>query len=162
MNAHEKLVKKARAWLLRDHSVVISEMASIGEQADAIGFSTSGSTVIECKATRSDFLADLKKHFRRFPEMGMGSVRFYLTPWGRGIIRIHELPTGWGLLELRGERVYRTQESGPFHKNAKAEIDLLISALRRVDGHGQGVSVKHYVNESRNRAVIITTREGQA
>jgi len=153
---HEKLVKKARAWLFRRHGLVISEMASIGEQADAIGFSTH-STLIECKASRSDFLADSKKSFRRFPESGMGDFRYYFTP--PGLIKVEELPSGWGLLELHGAKVFRIVEATHIPKDHRTEIALLVSALRRVDGHAPGVSVKLYFIETRNRAVILAERE---
>jgi hypothetical protein len=155
---HEKLVKKARAWLLREHGLVISEMASIGEQADAIGFSKY-STLIECKTSRADFLADLKKYFRRSPEAGMGDARYYFTP--PGLIRREELPAGWGLLELHGERIYKVAEAKSVPKDHRAEMGLLVSALRRLDGHGPGVSVKHYIYDSKNRAVVIAAREIQ-
>jgi hypothetical protein len=55
------------------------------------------SVVIECKVSRSDFLADADKPFRLKPEEGFGCERFYMAP--SGVIGIDELPADWGLLE---------------------------------------------------------------
>lgn len=78
-----------------------------------------------------------------------------------GLIRQEELPAGWGLLELHGERIYKISEAKYVSKDHRAEMGLLVSALRRLDGHGPGVSVKHYVYDSKNRAVVIAVRETQ-
>jgi hypothetical protein len=157
MTLHEKLVRKARAWLLLRHGCVISEMATTGEEPDAIGFSKF-TTLVECKASRADFLSDAGKPFRLFPEQGMGDLRYYLAP--PGIIKRTELPAGWGLLELHDEKVYKIANAAyQQRKNHRAEAALLVSALRRVDGDVQGVSVKHYVYTSQNRAVVLTMRE---
>ena len=55
--------------------------------------------MVECKITRDDFLADRDKPFRQKPARGVGSERFYLTP--PVLIKLEELPPGWGLLEYR-------------------------------------------------------------
>jgi len=34
----------------------------------------------------------------------MGAKRYYLTP--PGLLGVDELPKNWGLLELRGKRIY--------------------------------------------------------
>ncbi len=57
---------------------------------------------IECKASRSDFLADRKKMTRIKPEQGSGQVRwFYTNP---GVCSTDELPDGWGLAVVNGSR----------------------------------------------------------
>ncbi len=91
------------------------------EIPDAIGWLRSGvSLLIECKASRADFLSDAVKPSRRSskasvsggPEPsnaeppikpprkteGLGAYRFYLAP--SGLLHPDELPEGWGLLEL--------------------------------------------------------------
>lgn len=50
-----------------------------GEQPDAIGFRNLASCLIEVKCSRSDFLADKKKPFRRMPSEGMGDWRFFMA-----------------------------------------------------------------------------------
>lgn len=114
-----------------------------GEQPDALGFRSGVSCLIECKTSRSDFLADRKKRFRKFSEAGMGDWRFMLTP--KGLIDIDELPSGWGLLETTGKRIIKTfgfpANTAWFDKplvgNKQAECDYLYSALRRmvIRGH---------------------------
>lgn len=142
---HAELVSLAEKWLWRQGcGVVFAELSTLAtpETPDAIGFRTTTSILVECKATRADFLADKNKPFRRDPSRGMGDWRFYLTP--KGLVTKDELPEGWGLIEV-GKSVRRTHggpkgniwTSGqPFVGNKVAEQALLYSALRRLAGHG--------------------------
>jgi hypothetical protein len=65
---HEELCERARRWLAgtRRCQPVFSHLASCGEIPDAIGWSSCyqwhGSTVVECKTSRSDFYADRRKY----------------------------------------------------------------------------------------------------
>lgn len=54
------------------------------------------SCVIECKATRSDYLADRKKAFRVYPEKGMGLYRAMILNPG---IWKDDGPVGWAIFE---------------------------------------------------------------
>ena len=72
---HEELCERARRWLsgTRRCRPVFSSIASCGEVPDAIGWSSCyqwhGSTVVECKTSRSDFYADKKKYqYYQHPE----------------------------------------------------------------------------------------------
>lgn len=133
---HDLLILRARYWLenTAGAKVVLTEFAggAVGgsrrsrrsnrEIPDAIGWLRSGvSLLIECKASRGDFLSDAVKPSRRSgkadapgslaptapkPEIkpprkteGLGAYRFYLAP--SGLLAPDELPEGWGLLELR-------------------------------------------------------------
>jgi hypothetical protein len=96
---HSLLVKRAEHWLLNTVGcgfVLMELVAALGEIPDAIGWKYSDSYLVECKATRSDFLSDGKKWFRRHPEYGMGNYRYYLCP--PDLIKPKELPECWGLL----------------------------------------------------------------
>ena len=159
---HNDLVKFAARKLEQDHPLVITEMASgAGEQPDAIGFQTSRyTTLIECKASRSDFMADAKKFFRRNPERGMGSYRYYMTP--PGLIAREELPCKWGLFEVRGQRIYQKVKAVYFSERAiNLEFALLISLTRRI-GHTapKGVSVRCYTYQTQCRATAGFEIEG--
>jgi hypothetical protein len=134
---HAQLVEKAVRWLRSYRcGVVLSEQACVsGEMPDAIGWKqASHSVLVECKITRADFLADREKPFRQKPERGVGSERFYLTP--PALIKLEELPTGWGLLEYRRGHIELLQPSA---KNLRTtvgfryEMNLLLSSLRRVE-----------------------------
>lgn len=122
-----------------------------GECPDVIGWRDGHSILIECKATRGDFLADRKKKFRVDPAMGMGDARLFLAP--PGIIQPAELPEGWGLLVAEAGRVRvassypEEYELGcwstnpkrrairwwpfPFTGNKQCETVMLVSALAR-------------------------------
>ncbi|EKY4114519.1 adenylosuccinate synthase [Pseudomonas aeruginosa] len=106
---HRDLCDIAVKWLQRPNSaggpgchVAVSECRTgwSGEIPDAIGFRAAGfedgSTVIECKVSRADFLADRRKSHRAAG--GVGNWRYFLAP--AGVIRTDELPEGWGLLEV--------------------------------------------------------------
>ena len=134
---HAKLVARAVAWLRRyGCGVVLSEQScSSGETPDAIGWKRAcHSVVVECKISRSDFLADRDKRFRREPEAAMGCERYYLSP--SGLIKADELPAGWGLLEIRGREIEQTAPSSGKLRSARGfryEMNLLLASLRRVE-----------------------------
>jgi hypothetical protein len=127
----------AVGWLRRYRcGVVLSEQACVsGEMPDAIGWKKAcHSVLVESKVSRGDFLADRGKPFRLKPESGVGCERYYLAP--RGLIRLEELPPGWGLLEVSGREVERVRASA---KNLRSsvgfqyEMNLLLASLRRVE-----------------------------
>ena len=144
---HCELVKIAERWLVcsRKCGAVLTELVTLGmETPDAIGFRDGTSTLIECKTSRSDFLADARKLFRRNPWMGMGTFRFYLCPVG--VITVQDLPEKWGLIWVNEKgkakmqvgpqgNIWSSQEAFRFvEKNVQAEQAMLVSALRRIQG----------------------------
>jgi hypothetical protein len=76
--------------------------ATHGEQPDVLGISAYGESILlEAKVSKSDFLADKKKPWRKNPEMGIGDYRVYLTP--KGLLKPEEIPYGWMLWEVHGK-----------------------------------------------------------
>lgn len=134
---HAQLVEKAVRWLRGYRcGVVLSEQAcASGEMPDAIGWKQAcHSVLVECKVTRADFLADRAKPFRQKPEKGVGDERFYLTP--PSLLKVEELPAGWGLLELRRGHMEMVQASARNLRTAagfRCEMNLLLASLRRVE-----------------------------
>jgi hypothetical protein len=134
---HAQLVERAVRWLRGYRcGVVLSEQAcGSGEMPDAIGWKRgSHSVLVECKVTRADFLADRAKPCRLKPEQGVGCERFYLTP--PGLVKVEELPGGWGLLELRRGRIEMIHGSAKNLRTARGfgyEMNLLLASLRRVE-----------------------------
>lgn len=158
---HTLLIEEAAKWLRKKCSVIITDMAtSNSETADAIGWQGWASTLIECKASRSDFLADAKKQFRQMPENGMGLYRYYCAL--RGVIKLEELPEKWGLLEWDGKKLRCLKTAEHFLEyNLRNELALMNSALRRVGAVcPAGVSVKCYTFETKNRATLGVEIEG--
>jgi hypothetical protein len=134
---HAKLVEMAVEWLRRYRcGVVLSEQACVsGEMPDAIGWKKKcHSVLVECKASHPDFLADRDKPFRQRPETGVGCERYYMA--AKGLIRVEEIPSGWGLLEVSGREVEKVKPSA---KNLRSEMgleyemNLLLASLRRVE-----------------------------
>ena len=134
---HAQLVDRAVRWLRSYRcGVVLSEQACVsGEMPDALGWKQAcHSVLVECKVTRADFLADRAKPFRTKPDKGVGSERFYLTP--ASLLKRDELPAGWGLLELRRDRIEMLQASAKNLRTAtgfRYEMNLLLASLRRVE-----------------------------
>jgi hypothetical protein len=134
---HPQLVERAVRWLrVYRCGVVLSEQACVsGEMPDAIGWKrASHSVLVECKVTRADFLVDRDKPFRQKPEQGVGCERFYLTP--PDLVKLVELPAGWGLLEYRRGRIDVLQPSAKNLRTAtgfRYEMNLLLASLRRVE-----------------------------
>jgi hypothetical protein len=149
MYEHDRLVSMAMRWLRRYHdgretggdylsscTVVLREFYSRNWAIpDAIGFNADVSVVVECKATRSDFRADLQKS-HRYHLKQLGNYRFYLTP--QNLVVIAEVPEGWGLLYASKKQI-KVVKPAPFHGDPEidsAERDILYSIARRVVKRG--------------------------
>jgi hypothetical protein len=136
---HAQLVEYAVEWLRTRYrcGVILSEQyCATGEVPDAIGWKKQcHSVVIECKATRADFLADREKSFRQNPEQGLGCERFYLA--FAGLIRADELPEGWGLLELSSRKIQIVRKAQKRSMRSEIglmkEMNLLLASLKRVE-----------------------------
>jgi hypothetical protein len=102
---------------------------------DAIGWKRAHhSVLVECKVSRADFLADRAKPFRLKPQQGVGCERFYFTP--PALVKVEELPPGWGLLEYRHGRIEMIHASQKDLRTAtgfRYEMNLLLASLRRVE-----------------------------
>ena len=151
---HDELVIIAERWLLNSKGggcgVVFRELTAYtdtGEIPDALGFSSWYSVLVECKVSRSDFLSDRKKHFRKIPENGMGVFRYYMCT--AGLIAPEELPSKWGLIyvgekgkakvivDALGPNGWRSRSPNIHEHNHKAERSMMYSALRRLTLRGR-------------------------
>ncbi len=136
---HAELVERAEAWLrgtMRCSVVLTERQGRVGEMPDAIGWWPSGaSAMVECKASRGDYFADLKKPWRRVPEIAMGAERWYLVP--DGLVSVGDLPEAWGLAYAQPRRVRVIRKPAPKPDYCLVrEIALLVSELRRYQLHG--------------------------
>ena len=158
---HAELVLAAARWLRRRCSIVATEVVSGSETADAIGWDSRGQSIlIECKTSRSDFLADSKKYFRRYPVMGMGSTRYYMAP--KGLLKFEDMPDGWSLLEVDDKGfVWTSPVRLASASNARAEIITLVSILRRLPERVEGVSIRFYTDKGTKSiaTVAVLTEE---
>ncbi len=129
---HLTLVAMGVRWLNRQCSVVLYEFATpADENPDVIGWAPgSGSVLIECKLTRSDFLKDATKTVRLKPRSGMGDRRYYLCP--ADLIQVKGIPAKWGLLWVcKGQVIVKREARGHPERNFVAEVRFLSSMLRR-------------------------------
>lgn len=147
---HTELVEAAYRWVLKETRCQVAfkeakTVAASGEEPDVIAFGAFGlSIVIECKASRADFLADAKKIFRQNPEMGMGQKRYYCCP--ENLLTQKDLPRLWGLIYVPEDPrkswcIYDpSDEMGGverlFERNINAEMAVMYSALRKMSFYG--------------------------
>lgn len=147
--SHSELVLRAEKWLKAfGCKIVLREFVAYtptGEIPDALGWKGGHAILIECKASRSDFLSDKRKIFRKNPELGIGMNRFYMCP--PEIIQPKDLPDGWGLLWVRGKRIERKtpfknyfpadgRVKNFYNRSERGEVAMLLSALRRLQIRG--------------------------
>jgi len=175
---HDDLVRIAERWLARSPgyhagkdgrgqcNFVLTEAGCwmSAETPDAIGWYGGWTFLVECKATRSDFLADAKKSFRQTPEHGVGDFRYYLTT-DESIIAESDVPEKWGLLHLtpRG-RVLVIKHAEPHkEKSLHAENELVIAALRRIiyspKIEGVRINLNLVGRERKKTAMTLAARE---
>jgi len=121
----------------------VCELERLGESPDAFGWGSSTTQLIEVKVSRSDFLSDKKKYWRKIPEYGIGRYRSYLCP--EGIIKESDLPEYWGLLYIN-QKGKITEVINPELQecNHNEEINLITSILRREGIKRQMFSYKNY------------------
>jgi len=134
---HSKIIEYSRKVLKRPGErwkcgITFSELSTaVSETPDVLGFYSGGASLIEAKASRSDFLSDKKKMFRRRPKNGMGNYRFYACP--TGLIKEKELPKSWGLIYV-SEKGRCTLKVKPERQESSTvrEHMYMYSALRRI------------------------------
>lgn len=157
---HARCVEFAAQYMSKRMPVVLPEFFSFNaELPDVIGFKDDFSIVYEIKVSRADFLKDFKKSFRVMPEKGMGDRRYYVCP--KDLIKVDELPRGWGLIYIYPSGKMREVKSsyipdpnpinaeswrwtGTFEKNVKAEYYLLYYYARRANYAGVHGAVLAY------------------
>jgi hypothetical protein len=155
---HDELVAAAREWARRSRkcSVVVSEIATMAsETPDVLGWHSASTHLIECKATRSDFLADRKKIFRRMPELGIGDYRWYFA--NQGVVKsVDELPASWGLVEMVKGKPKTVRVAARFiEKHKLNETRILLSLLKRIGQDAPaGCSISCYVIKTKNRTTM--------
>ena len=138
---HKQLVKKAAYWLksAKQCNPVFAEQgsANFSEMPDAIGWTARECIVVECKTSRSDLLADMKKEHRNIG--GLGTKRYYLMP--RELYeqcKDIEL-NGWGIIlcdEYGITQKARFIDSKDFASNKENEVYFLRSRILEIQRFG--------------------------
>lgn len=163
MVTHKEGVELAYKWVLNNTrcGVAFKELYTNccnGEYPDVIGFGSFGySFLVEVKVSRSDFLSDKKKKFRRYQFLGMGTQRFYCCP--EGLIKVEELPEKWGLLYITEKNKIKVahqpykgniDEFEGIQKDMVAEHGFMYSVIRRLflKGLTDRVYDKDYLNKN--------------
>jgi len=142
---HEELVNRAVWWLSESQGcqIVLAEQGGglTGELADAIGWHNHESILVECKVSISDLRADFKKPWRVYPDLGIGSFRWYMVPKeleddARRVLRepfksgesSFQYEYRWGLLVCHPSQIRISEKPDEWHSKWEARIGRL-SAL---------------------------------
>ena len=142
---HAELVAYGRRWLYRHNCgyVAVEECGMSLEFPDLLGFRSNFTIMIEAKRSRRDYRKDMSKFFRAEPEHGVGNYRYYLCP--DGLIKPEEIPSNWGLIYLKGKRLYVIKGPQDFNEpclgfwqksNIVAENEIMYSVLRKSHRRG--------------------------
>ncbi len=137
---HENLVILAKEYARSAHrcSPVFSERGSamLSEFPDVIGWTAADCIVYECKISKEDFRADLKKPHRQ--EKGLGNRRYYVMPHNLYKQIESEIPEGFGIVtDIRGKlEQIRFKSSKNFERNLKQEVYFLRSRIFEIQGYG--------------------------
>jgi hypothetical protein len=132
---HEQLIIRAKKWLANRCGVVLTEYKSYSPAIpDAIGFNHFASYVIECKVSRSDFMADQKKAHRNFINQ-LGNYRYYFCP--PNIVCAEDVPDPWGLLYVLDKKIVKVKEAVFINglEVRAAEWQIMYSLARRIAGN---------------------------
>lgn len=131
---HDDLVKLGARHLrsTRRCEIVLTEKGVGFEIVDVIGWNwgvAGHSIMIECKANIADYYADAAKPRTKCEIGGMGAERWYLVP--KGLLKPKQVRPFWGLLEVRGTRVFKVVPAPVREKyDSRNERRLLVSELR--------------------------------
>ncbi len=133
---HKELVRAAVRWLTNtEHcGAVLAEISAAAiERPDAIGWQAHKSIVVECKASRSDFLADKNKSSARIGRL-VGNERYYLSE--AMILRPEDVAgTPYGLITVDGSQCrvrVKAQHRALSDVELMDERTMLVAALRRI------------------------------
>ena len=149
---HADLVEKGKKWIRSQSGKIWNAPVSFGEVVtagmetpDILGFSSNGSTLIECKVSKADFNRDKKKIFRSIPQKGMGKYRFYMCP--TGLITEEELPDSWGLIYVSdGGKAKLMVKPKAQYCNLQGEHTYMYSIMRRIC-NGTNSDIKHFLKK---------------
>lgn len=140
---HAELVQIAGRWLrntLRCGVVLLEKPAFSGEIPDAVGWKgpayAAECILVECKVSRADFLADMKKPHRMHPA-SLGRRRWYMTDGH--LVLPEEVPGDWGLVEFNG-RTCRVKKLSGVRPTDELTLDYerktLLTELRKYQAQG--------------------------
>lgn len=112
--SHREVCERTAKWIKNNMNMglvfVEHKTMRSREIPDVLGL-RSGDRIVsfmfEVKVDRSDFTQDKNKPHRNGTVPGIGDYRFYVAP--HGMIQVHEIPKGWGLIEYtKGGRFLKT------------------------------------------------------
>ena len=152
---HAEMVRRARNFLWAYEppdkrpraSVICTEVSASrsAENPDVFGIGPDGTSyLIECKVSRADFLGDKNKPHRS-ADLHLGVYRWFCAP--SGIIQPHELPPGWGLIQIVNKKL--TERIEPKFKtdvDHEAEKAIMVAILRNAwkGGRVRGTGMRVY------------------
>ena len=149
---HSKIIEHSRKVLKRvgmmwKCGITFADLKTANsETPDVLGFYSGGASLIEAKASRSDFLSDKKKYFRKHPDMGMGNYRFYACP--TGLIKEDELPDKWGLIYVSAKGRCTVKVKPQWQESrTRAELAFCYSVMRRIILYHNSKEIEKFIEK---------------
>lgn len=150
-----QLVQRIKERYCMPEFVTIANVATpSGRYADAVALNlwrSRGYELIgfECKSVRGDWLREKKN-----PEKAEGVAQFCKTFWivaNPDVVKLDELPSGWGLLEAREKGLIQRQKATPLEHRRELSVPMMVNIIRRAVEKGD--------NTEEIRAARIAGRE---
>lgn len=162
---HAELCQTAGDWLrtqMHCPVVLIEPRKRLGESLrgeipDVLGWvRASESHVIECKVSRADLKADLKKPARSSTKLAAGSFRWLCAP--KGMVHRDDLYDHWGLIELHKDGLAIHTEATRFNVRAtQFELGLTLTAIKWMQ-QATGVTARH-AQQRRSKDLSLELQE---
>ena len=128
-----------------------------GRYADAVALNlwrSRGYELIgfECKSVRGDWLRE-----KANPEKAEGVAQYCKTFWivaNPDVVKIEELPLGWGLLEAREKGLISRQKALPLDHRRELTVPMMINLIRRAVEKGEMTEELNAAREAGRQAGI--------
>lgn len=160
---HDEITKASIDFLIKVYrcSVVISELRNvIAEVPDVFGFDWRYSVVLESKVSVADFKKDVKKEFRKKPELGIGMFRYYVVP-DELITEKDLFDKKWGIIYVsksgKNYRFKTIKKADRYDEyNYHDERKLIVSCMKRLAGHKlvKGININAYKYSGTSKAEL--------
>jgi len=136
-----QLVQRIKERFCMPEFVTLANVATpAGRYADALALNlwrSRGYELIgfEVKSSRSDWLREKKN-----PEKAESAASFCKTFWivaNPEVVKLDELPHGWGLLEANGKGLISKQKALPLDHRRELSVPMMVNIIRRAVEKGE-------------------------
>jgi hypothetical protein len=137
---HQLVQRIKERFCMPEFAVLTNVQTPSGTFADAVAVNlwrSRGYEVVgfEVKSARSDWLREKKD-----PMKAEGCAAYCKTFWivaNEGVVKLEELPMGWGLLEAYGNGLRAKQKAAPLAHMRELTVPFMVNMIRRAVEKGE-------------------------